>query len=67
MRGTSLHSASFLFLGGFSEKVELLRVSDGTETLSLRIQLDYSGQTMKINQKYFSFLVKEHHASRDLQ
>lgn len=33
--------------------------SDGTETLSLRIQLDYSGRTVKINQNISVFLVKE--------
>lgn len=49
------HLFSVLFLCAFSEKVKLLCISDSTETLSLRIQLDYSGQTMKINQKYFSF------------
>lgn len=53
--GEHLFTELLLFLGGFSEKVKLLCISDSTETLSLRIQLDYSGQTMKINQKYFSF------------
>lgn len=41
--GTSLHSVPLLSLSGFSEKVKLLCISDSTETLSLRIQLDYSG------------------------
>lgn len=40
----------FLFLSSFSGKVKLLCLSDSAETLSLRIQLDYSGQMMKINQ-----------------
>ncbi len=47
--------SSRLFLGGFSEKVKLLCSSDSAETLSLRIQLDYSGQAMKINQNISAF------------
>lgn len=46
-REASLHSVQLLFLVGFREKVKLLCVPDSTETLSLRIQLDYSGQTVK--------------------
>lgn len=53
--GTSLHSVKLSFLSGFGEKVKLFRISDSTETLSLRIQLDYSGQMMKINQNPSAF------------
>lgn len=47
--------SSLLFHGGFSEKVKLLCISDSAETLSLRIQLDYSGQALKINQNISAF------------
>lgn len=42
-------------LSGFREKVKLLSISDSTETLSLRIQLDYSRQTMKTDQNISAF------------
>lgn len=45
----------FFFPCGFIEKVKLLCFSDSTETLSLKIQLDYSGQTMKRNQNISAF------------
>lgn len=48
-------TALLLFVDGFRENVKLLCIFDSAETLSLRIELDYSGQTIIIKPKYFGF------------